>query len=462
MIDGPNPLRQLVRQHGRLKLALATGDIAIAAGAAFWAARAFEVSTARRFIWIVALTVATIPILRALGCYKYRIYAGPWGGLARLSVGAFALWTFGPLLVGRGTSLLLPSLWSTRLATAAAVTGAGWWLVRQGVKWLLMTPIGNAIRRRVVIVALGPEGAAQGRVFAAGCPPDAQIVETMTTNGAQPEPEVFARRGVDEWMLVAGDLPQEDLLKVFDQMLALPVKVGVLAPAYAVVAQKGWEQEYSHFLRVPLNRGIQSDFYRRHAKPIIDRLGAAILIALLSPVLLFLALLVKVTSPGPVFYRADSIGKDLRPFRMLKFRTMHVGSSDQAHRSLVRAVVGNPDHRLGKLRDDPRITPLGRYLRRYSLDELPQLFNVVAGEMSLVGPRPSKPYEVERSADWHRRRFELTPGMTGIWQVSGRAEVSYNEMVMLDLFYGQNCSFWLDLRILLQTIRVVVRGTGGS
>ena len=155
----------------------------------------------------------------------------------------------------------------------------------------------------------------------------------------------------------------------------------------------------------------------------------------------------------------------MRPFTVLKFRTMRADADSALHRDYVRSLIGttppeNPPDNLYKLVVDPRVTKVGRILRSWSLDELPQLWNVLRGEMSLVGPRPVIEYEVEQYPDWYLRRFAVKPGMTGLWQVSGRNERTYEEMIRFDVEYAERRSFWLDLRILARTVVVVIRRQG--
>jgi exopolysaccharide biosynthesis polyprenyl glycosylphosphotransferase len=205
----------------------------------------------------------------------------------------------------------------------------------------------------------------------------------------------------------------------------------------------------------------------RVAKRIFDLVAAAAALALVSPLWLLVALLVKLDSRGPVLYKQERVGMDGRVFLCLKFRTMRANSDDAAHRELYRkniaglaeANVGDEGRPVyGKLRRDPRVTRTGRVLRRLSLDELPQLLNVLRGDMSLVGPRPPIPYEVEAYELWHRKRLDMKPGVTGLWQVSGRNRLSFEEMVRLDLFYIENWSLLLDLKIILRTLPVMLRG----
>ncbi|MFC4058762.1 sugar transferase [Planomonospora corallina] len=195
---------------------------------------------------------------------------------------------------------------------------------------------------------------------------------------------------------------------------------------------------------------------RQLVKSTFDRAGALLVLLLLAPLLAGIHLAVRVTSGGPVIFTQTRVGKDGREFRLLKFRTMVVGAES------LQADLGasDGDGVLFKLRKDPRVTPVGAWLRRHSLDELPQIINVLAGDMSLVGPRPPLPAEVARyGADVHRR-LVVKPGMTGLWQVSGRSDLSWEESVRLDLRYVENWSLALDLQILWKTWSAVVRGTG--
>lgn len=187
-----------------------------------------------------------------------------------------------------------------------------------------------------------------------------------------------------------------------------------------------------------------------------------------APLMLIIAALVRLTSPGPVLYGQVRIGKNGKPFRMYKFRSMKVSNDDSGHRQYVASLYmhGDPagvDHSgrpVYKILDDPRVTFLGKLLRQTSLDELPQLVNVIRGEMSLVGPRPCLPFEYKLYEPWQRRRVDCTPGMTGLWQVSGRSLLSFEEMVLLDLYYLANWSLLLDLKLMWRTIPEVLYTRG--
>ncbi len=195
----------------------------------------------------------------------------------------------------------------------------------------------------------------------------------------------------------------------------------------------------------------------RVVKEIFDRIGAAALLVLFAPLLLAVALGVRLTSPGPVLFRQVRVGRDGHQFRIVKFRSMYV---DAEKRLAELRHLNEHDGVLFKIRNDPRVTPIGRWLRRLSLDELPQLFNVLSGRMSLVGPRPPLPEEVAAYPDDVRRRLAVKPGMTGLWQVSGRSDLAWDEAVRLDLSYVENWSLSLDLVILLRTLSAVLRSSG--
>ncbi|HSI89356.1 MAG TPA: sugar transferase, partial [Pyrinomonadaceae bacterium] len=191
-------------------------------------------------------------------------------------------------------------------------------------------------------------------------------------------------------------------------------------------------------------------------------------ILFLSPLMAVIAVIIRAGSRGPVVFKQERVGMDGRVFLCYKFRTMYADVDDGMHRDAYRRNInGNnepncdePEQVFGKVPDDPRITPAGRWLRRTSLDELPQLFNVIKGDMSIVGPRPPIPYEVEEYQLRHRKRLDMKPGITGLWQVSGRSRLSFEEMVRIDLYYIENWSLWLDLRIIVLTLPAVFRGDG--
>jgi exopolysaccharide biosynthesis polyprenyl glycosylphosphotransferase len=223
----------------------------------------------------------------------------------------------------------------------------------------------------------------------------------------------------------------------------------------------------------PLIEHIRSQRQKRTklydaAKRSADAVASLILLTILSPLLLLIAGLVKLKSPGPVLFKQVRIGQNAKPFSMLKFRTMRVNADHGIHQAFVTELINGTGQardgekkELFKIVNDPRVTTIGRILRKTSLDELPQLWNVLRGDMSLVGPRPPLPYEVEQYKAWHRRRvLEAKPGITGLWQVTGRSRTTFDEMVRLDLRYAKTRSIWADLKILLATPGAVIAGKG--
>jgi exopolysaccharide biosynthesis polyprenyl glycosylphosphotransferase len=205
-------------------------------------------------------------------------------------------------------------------------------------------------------------------------------------------------------------------------------------------------------LKPPVFEGV--DFAIKRS---FDLVFAVLLLIVLSPLMAFAAVGIKLSSRGPVFYRSQRPGIGGRSFACLKFRTMVSGADLRQDELESRNELSGA---IFKIRRDPRVTPVGRFLRRWSLDELPQLFNVLRGEMSLVGPRPLPQRDYDRLEPWHRKRYLVLPGMTGLWQVSGRSELDFDELVRLDFLYLERWSVFLDLTILLKTIPAVIRARG--
>ncbi len=193
------------------------------------------------------------------------------------------------------------------------------------------------------------------------------------------------------------------------------------------------------------------------SKRVLDIAGATVGLILVAPLMLIFAVAIKLDSPGPVLFRHMRLGQDGKPFAMVKFRSMYQDAA-------IRQDTLKPDNDVVgpvfKIRSDPRITPVGRFIRKASIDELPQLWHVLRGDMSLVGPRPPIPHEVARYEPWQRERLAVKPGLTCTWQVSGRSDVRFDEWVRMDIQYVRTRNIWLDLKLLLQTIPAVITGRG--
>ncbi len=279
-------------------------------------------------------------------------------------------------------------------------------------------------------------------------------------------PEAIRESGANEVIISDPNVPGEAL---FDVMIQTGRRRGVefriaptllnCLPSKTEIDQVGSLPMVTLF-RSPLSSGA------RVTKRGSDLMIASLALAALSPLWLLIALLIKLDSRGPAFYKQERVGMDGRVFLFYKFRTMQAVSDDTKHREYQRRYItgqsdsnqGDDDRPAFKLRVDERVTRLGRLLRKTSLDELPQLFNVLRGDMSIVGPRPPIPYEVESYELWHRKRLDMKPGITGLWQVSGRNRLPFDEMVRMDLYYIENWSLLLDIKIVLQTLPVMWRG----
>jgi exopolysaccharide biosynthesis polyprenyl glycosylphosphotransferase len=267
---------------------------------------------------------------------------------------------------------------------------------------------------------------------------------------------VLGSERIDELIIADPDFPQQDAVELVDQCHRRGIRVR-LAPSTMEILIHRAEfvpgQSVPLFeLGPPVFEGV--DFALKRT---FDILGSTFLLVLLSPLLLTLTLAVRLTSRGPVLFRSMRRGIAQRPFACLKFRTMH---TDAEERQADLEELNEASGALFKIRDDPRLTTVGRFLRRFSLDELPQLVNVLRGEMSLVGPRPLPERDYEMLEDWHRKRYLVLPGITGLWQVSGRSELDFDDLVHLDFIYLERWSLALDLTILLKTIPAVISRRG--
>jgi exopolysaccharide biosynthesis polyprenyl glycosylphosphotransferase len=262
--------------------------------------------------------------------------------------------------------------------------------------------------------------------------------------------------GVDTVLFASSAFDYDDLAEMVDTLRNDDVQVQISSRLLDVLTSRVAMYEVNGLPIIGIeNRGATR--IKAGTKRALDLVLSSLLILLSAPFWLFIALAIKVTSRGPVLYRQQRVGENGRLFTMLKFRSMVVDAHGRRDEFAEDNESSGP---LFKIREDPRVTPVGRVLRRCSLDELPQLINVFMGEMSLVGPRPALPLEVAQYEDHHARRLEALPGMTGLWQVSGRSDLTFEEMVRLDLFYIENWSLTLDLSLLARTVPAVVSARG--
>ncbi|HEX5910753.1 MAG TPA: sugar transferase, partial [Thermoleophilaceae bacterium] len=337
-------------------------------------------------------------------------------------------------------------------------------------RWLFDRVSGYALRaagyrRRAVIVGKGDQIDAVAHALGGGSDPPLDPVGFVSLT---PRPENGMKNlgsleqleryfgDIDEVLIADPDFPEDDAVDLVDRCHRSGVRVRV-APSTMEILMDRVEfvpgRAVPLFeLKPPVFEGL--DFF---IKRTFDFFGSIILLIVLSPVLALIALAIKLDTRGPVLFRAPRPGIGGLPFPCLKFRTMQVGAHAlqgelEQHNEAGGAIF--------KIREDPRVTRVGRVLRRFSLDEFPQLWNVFRGDMSLVGPRPLPQRDYDRLEEWHRKRYLVLPGMTGLWQVSGRSELEFDDLVRLDFVYLERWSVFLDLTILLKTIPAVLRSKG--
>lgn len=261
---------------------------------------------------------------------------------------------------------------------------------------------------------------------------------------------------VDTVLVASSSLPHQQILRLFSLLRGLPVRIHMASGLQRVLTSRVLVREVAGVPLITV-KSVALTPIKLAVKRVFDVVVGIVAVIVLVPIWVPVVVMVKLTSRGPVFFRQTRVGRNGKHFEMLKFRSM---VCDAAERLAEIVHLNEADGHIFKVKKDPRLTRMGWIIRRFSIDELPQLINVFRGEMSLVGPRPPIPAEVEKYEDWHHRRFEAIPGMTGLWQVSGRSKLSFDEMVTLDIFYIENWSVKFDLAIILRTIPVVLIGWG--
>ncbi|MGC2300221.1 MAG: sugar transferase [Acidobacteriaceae bacterium] len=294
-----------------------------------------------------------------------------------------------------------------------------------------------------------------GFVTAPGAPVSSEIASNQILGGVEKIRHLARQHFVDE-LVIAEFYPTESAIRLVQDAREIDIDVRAISGYYGELTTNAPVEYLGIFPVAPLHRReprVIGLFWKR----IVDIFLSSLALILTAPLLLAIAVAVKLESQGPMFYISDRIGKRGRVFPCFKFRTM-VNDAEKMKNDLT--ALNERDGILFKVSNDPRVTRLGRILRKYSLDELPQFLNVLRGEMSIVGPRPPIASEVEKYELEHFRRLEVLPGLTGLWQVQARHDPSFAKYIALDTAYVENWSFWLDLRILVQTANVVVRGTG--
>ncbi|MFB3909318.1 MAG: sugar transferase [Candidatus Eisenbacteria bacterium] len=432
----------------------------------------------------LALSLALVPlsltVAASFGLYRHGVLHSR---RRQIEAGVrSALWSCG---IALGSAFLIASDASTGLRLAVLLYHLAFALWMVGLRPVLV-PLVPARHfpgeGRVVILGGGlpARDLAQGLVSRRGTvvvafvddqPPEIRSLHPFRIASAAQLPDLVEDLQADLLVVARPDIPREEIVRLSDALRQRGVQVKVLSHVLDRIVESAPFDTVRglHLLQVS---ETEPSALALRIKRAIDVAGAGLGGLLILPFLLAVAAAIKLSSPGPVLFKQTRIGKGGQPFTFYKFRSMVVTQSpeeDEEHQRYLEEFIKNrapagvdlSGRKIYKLTDDPRITGVGRLLRRMSLDELPQLWNVLRGEMSLVGPRPCLPFEYDLYEEWQQRRLDVTPGMTGLWQVTGRSYVTFEDMVLLDLFYIGNWSLTLDSKLLLRTVPVILFGKGG-
>ncbi len=412
--------------------------------------------------WLPFLTVITVLVFWTSGLYRRReVRGGPGQVLASLSIVAVITLAFG---LGTGYHFTTYALTPTALVLSALFIG----IFRAAYEVLTRDVFRLAgVRRRALLVgegdrlvelrrSLGSRRSGIAYEFLGAISPRAEEGSLPVLGSLDAVPRILAERDVDELILTDTGFDQRELLELVEQAHRRAVKVRIAPTTAELLLQRAefvpGEGPPLFELRPPALAGAEWALKRG-----FDIVVASLAIVAGLPVWLAIAAAIKATSHGPVFYRDRRIGLGEHEFGMMKFRTMYADASERQEALEASNEASGP---LFKIKDDPRVTPVGRFLRRFSLDEMPQMLNVLWGEMSLVGPRPLPLRDYAQLEPWHRKRYAVLPGMTGLWQVSGRIDLSFDDLVRLDFYYLENWSIWMDITILAKTLPAVLARRG--
>jgi len=418
---------------------------------------------------LLIVVVLWLAILKLFGMYDGKRSQVLIDEIALLlvSVLASAFMLLGFLFLYRG-------LWYSRLVIviAGAIALALLAVERMALAWLSrrMKSLGVG-RKRVLILGAGDIGQTLARRF-----------RTDRTLGGEPvgfaddDPAKIGKRfnevpvmcalsgikdvikseNISEVIFATTQLPNQRMLDIITECEVLQVSFRIVPGILEIIASRVDIDEVGGIPLITVTEiGLKG--FNAFVKRSIDVVVSAVLLVILSPVYLLISILIKLDSRGAVFYSQERVGKDGRTFKMYKFRSMVTGA-DEMIPELEK--MSETEGHIFKIKEDPRMTRIGKWLRRLSLDEWPQLFNVLIGDMSLIGPRPPLPREVVKYSPWHKKRLRVAPGITGLWQVSGRSLLPFEDMVRLDIYYIENWSLWLDVKIMFRTIPVVLTAFG--
>ena len=408
--------------------------------------------------------VSYLPVVLVVGLALFAAHDLYDRAAGRRDPGALlgaVLWWAGLLVVGSvvypGSGFGLGGVLLSALV-ALVVSGALRLLYEQGIEWIY--------RRgsfRIPTLVIGEKGDRERLIRALDASPSAyKLVGALDLSDGNVDlpriREMLDETEVRNVILIGAErLADEEFLDLLRSIRLRKVKLRVVPGAVTLMKSK---PVFSEYVGVPLFEvGYpRLDNTQRSLKRLLDVVGSLSGLALLSPLLLTVVTLIKLTSPGPVFFKQKRVGADEKIFLCYKFRSMYQDAERrQAELEARNEAEGGV---IFKIKNDPRITPIGQFIRRWSIDELPQLINVLLGEMSLVGPRPLPLRDFERMGELHKKRLAAIPGITGYWQTSGRSDLSFEDMVRLDLYYIENWSLSLDIKIILKTVSAVLRHQG--
>ncbi len=479
---------RILKRFGKSKLLLLSGDLFLLIMAvtiiffirySFSNFQNFLDSLVNKYIlFLIIIFLVIIPLLRYFDAYKYRIYSTKF----LQSVRIFKSLLFSFLFLAIVTFFIKTESITNHLQTNATIFFSAsffflliWriWIFRN--VFIKSESFADFLNKRCIIIGAGEAGEKIARKLSSNSHPYTVIgfldddilkqglnIDKWYVMGTIEELEdIVIQHQIDEIFLSIHKLDNSSLLKLIGKSNNLNIPIRITNPLWHIIDLKGWQNEYEDMSGIQIS-GMEKNIYRDFFKGCYDVAFSGFLLILLSPLFVLCALIIKLSSRGPVLYKTTVIGKNAKPFIWYKFRSMYHNNSPDIHTKHLQELI-KKNKPVEKLHNDSRVTPFGRFIRKYSIDELPQLYNVLIGDMSFFGPRPCLEYEYESMKIWHRQRFSINPGISGIGQISSRnsKDVTFNDSIILDIFYSENVSFWLDLQIFIKTIPIILFGRGG-
>jgi len=431
-----------------------------------------------KFLLYLVLLIPFILIFRLYNLYKQRIYLSVFEQLVQLIKSLFVLtliyilfiFLFRPQLGEHSRSLV-----GLFLLISISFLALGRIVVLRYI--FKLTKNRGILKRRIIVIGAGEAGRKLlgkikenplEKIEIIGFFDDAPEKKGkhsfgIPVLGTTDEMEFYLQKlriDIDGIYICISSISQENIINLIQECKKFGYPIYLDSAHFKVIHERTDVKEFESLLSPSVN-GTTNYFYLNYLKKIIDIVIAVLFLIILSPLFLVISILIKISSKGPVFYKSKVIGKGENEFIWYKFRTMKINQNPSIHNKFMYEMIKKKKKEgILKIKDDKRITKVGRFFRKFSLDELPQFVNVLKGQMSLVGPRPCSLYEYSMYDDWYKKRFSVSPGLTGLWQAYGRSIVSYDDQIIMDLYYIETVSFWLDLKILIKTIPAVLFGKG--